>query len=338
MCVPNRVEQLRAFPRYAAESGFVYYVKKGKRGQRKFKVRPHKVRTLFNYLETYNPAYINAKAAGERPTLWDDERARDTFGEGWEARRADHTVSLDVPTLEHEGEEVADDTGPAASQYPAPSADGETASGFVNALPVADVQATIDAALEKACSQSGRAAPGQCGTPAASPVEPVFRLTSDEGAISEFDPDFFSMAFPEIFFNGYADLKERGEDVDYPSREVPLDLAEWLEHILWQGDCRASRHRVFCFVAFSMLQRHRAMKQGSFFVSDRMKDSRGSDGLPLSLEELRQKLAEGDQSLARSIFFWGENIRGSDAYMGKMKPSLPSAVLVRPMISPSARL
>ena len=72
-----------------------------------------------------------------------------------------------------------------------------------------------------------------------------------------------------------------------------------------QGDGRAARHPVFCFVAFSMLQRHRAMKQGSFFVSDRMKDSQGADGLPLSLDELRQKISEGDQSLARSIFFWG---------------------------------
>ena len=37
-------------------------------------------------------------------------------------------------------------------------------------------------------------------------------------------------------------------------------------------------------------------------------------GEALSLEQINERVAAGDQSLAKSIFFWGGNIRGSDAY------------------------
>eukprot|EP00966_Prymnesium_polylepis_P295132 6815791-Prymnesium_polylepis.1 len=36
--------------------------------------------------------------------------------------------------------------------------------------------------------------------------DPVYHVKDAEHAVSEFDPDFFSMAFPEIFLNGIADL------------------------------------------------------------------------------------------------------------------------------------
>ena len=67
------------------------------------------------------------------------------------------------------------------------------------------------------------------------------------------------MAFPEIFLDGRGDLT-----ISSRGRQISLGIDEWLEHLMWHGDHRAARHRVFCFVAFSVMQRHRAMGQGSY--------------------------------------------------------------------------
>ena len=291
--MPNKLEQTRCFPRSPAEAGFVYYVKKGKHGQRTFKVRPHTVKKMYDWLCENNDAYK------DREEWWTEDQANAVFGDGWCERARGHRVELRMPTLEHEQAEVDDDSGPAAAQYPTPSNDGETASGFVNVLPAADVQASINAALEHGAGRRATA-------------EPIFHLSSDEGALDEFDVSYFSMAFPEIFLDGSADLRKVG-------RPIKLELAEWLEHLMWHGGCRAARHKVFCFVAFSMLQRHRAMSQGNFFVSDRMQCSHGEDGAPFSRADLEERVKNGDNSLAHAVFFWAENIRGSDAYMAKLK-------------------
>ena len=86
MCVPNRVEQLTAFPLKPEECGFIYYVKRGTHGQRRLKVRPAKVLDLYNYMREHNRNY--AKHA-----TWLDKRADDVFGAGWGADDAPSQVA-----------------------------------------------------------------------------------------------------------------------------------------------------------------------------------------------------------------------------------------------------
>lgn len=129
--------------------------------------------------------------------------------------------------------------------------------------------------------------------------------------MSEFDEYFFSMAFPELFLDGSGDHEVQ--------RDIRIELDEWLTNMMWQGDHGVARHNVFCFVAFSVLQRHRAMNQGSFFVGSHIgrRSSVGEAGqrdAPLSLADLSERVQNGDDSLAQSIYFWAGNLTGSHAY------------------------
>eukprot|EP00966_Prymnesium_polylepis_P019764 455651-Prymnesium_polylepis.1 len=74
-----------------------------------------------------------------------------------------------------------------------------------------------------------------------------------------------------------------------------MKLVDWLQHVMWAGDQRAARHKVFPFVAFSMLQRHRSISQGSYFVHSQCN---GEDDA--SREKLMERVANGDNSLARA--------------------------------------
>ena len=255
VCVPNKVTILTTFPLDPSTSGFVYFTKKGRsNGEgKRFKVRPRVVKALFDALAAYSPPY-RAEAA------WDWAQAHAVFKGTPDAAE----IELDYPILEVD-EDVAEDTGPAQAQHGgATEEEHETVSGFVNVLPAADVQGSIDRVLERARARianelsaengGGSSTPGGAHDSAAS-MRPIFHCEGQPNAISEFTPYFFTMAFPEIFLDGSGDFKT--------DRAIELSMDEWLQHLLWHGNQRAARHKVFCFVANSTLNRHRAMKQGA---------------------------------------------------------------------------
>ena len=129
-------------------------------------------------------------------------------------------------------------------------------------------------------------------------------MTGGEQAVSEFDQHFFTMAFPELFPDGKGDFNA--------SRKVDIEMDEWLEHLMWAGDQRCARHKIFCFVAFSQLNRRKAMKQGSFFVSSRLTHTNEcGQKETMALDDLNERVMSGDDSLAQAIYYWGGNIRGS---------------------------
>ena len=313
----------------------LYYVRRGARAERTFRVNPARVYEIYKKLRALNHAYSGLKEWYQ----WDPARADEVFGAGgvvttseegtesWEWKGETPDVILNRPIMQDDHEEPADDTGPAAQQYPEPSTESETISGVINAAPSPDHQASIDKALYHA-SASGAAAEDAAAAANGKPprrgrkAAPVFRLSSQEGAIDEFSPYFFSKAFPELMLDGKADWNG-------PTRKVAVTLAEYLEHMMWHGDQRCARHRVFCFVAFSMLQRHRAMSQGGYFVSARMKHSKDGDGETLTRQDLAERVLAGDDSLSRAVFFWAESIRGSDAYMAKMKREIDAITAVK---------
>ena len=355
VCVPSKIVALREFPLRPDETGVVYYTKPGRDGKTmKQQVRPKMVWYAWKVLLEHCPPYR------QRPVSWVDDKARRVF-EGCDASTAStyHSVWLEWPSCET-GQEPAEDVGPAAGQHPgANDDDHETSSGFTGLVPAADVQASI----HQAVANLRQRATGGSAVPAGR-TEPVFHVAGGEHAVSEFDEHFFSMAFPELFLDGSGDF--------IVPRTIKLGLEEWLEHMMWTGDQRIARHKVFSFVAFSVMQRHKAMSQGSFFVSARMgsnssngsgASSGGSGGIgssdgsgssgdsgsiggnsaseapqrpsdnggtpegqqrqrqepqqnddPISLDDLNERVLNGDDSLARAIYYWAGNLRGSHAY------------------------
>ena len=84
--------------------------------------------------------------------LWDPERARELFGESVDARTAPPSfeVALEFPTIAV-GDEPEEDVGPSAGQHPGASDEThETASGFVDLMPSAGVQSSIERAMRAA--------------------------------------------------------------------------------------------------------------------------------------------------------------------------------------------
>lgn len=337
VCVPNKVEKLRGIPRLASESGVVYYTKPGKKDSiRTFQVRPSRVYELCRWLKA------NADAYKELDII--DSKDFDGNGKPISQSR-ERTMSEVAQTLEFAildpgaAGVVAEDTDPAPAQNPtAEDDDFDTSSGFCAVLPAANVQASIDSALSQAAAASrgdnDRASGAVPGAPvfaaensdngdgAADDVsDPVFHVRGERQAVSEFDPNYFVMAFPEIFLTGAADL--------YAERRVGISLPQWLEHVIWSGDQRAARHKVFPFVAFSFQQRHRAMQQGSYFVHACV-DQR--DDSAVSLEDLTERIGQGDNSLAQSVFYWASNITGSDAHLAQLKREI-DAVITDQLIS-----
>ena len=313
VCVPNKITMLRQFPLRPEDTGLIYYSKPGRGGARAVKhaVRPAVVFALWRALKAGCPPYSS------RPLEWVDQTACELF-EGHNPNQGAVPPSVEVelrfPQIEM-GEEPLEDVGPAAGQHPgAQDASDETTSGFISLVPAADVQGSIEQALAAARSRQSSAAAGGSRAPAS--TAPVFHVSGGSHAVSEFDEHFFASAFPEIFLDGQGDFSM--------ARPIAIEKDEWLDHLMWTGDQRAARHRVFCFVGFSNLQREKAMKQGSFFVGTRLSTSNGqADELqrdaPISLEDLNERVMNGDDSLARSIYFWGGNLRGSHAYNAGLK-------------------
>ena len=374
-----QVERLTNQPLLPSTSGHVFYTKKGtKNPKRKFKVRPAKVKALFDQLNPPVPPGIIAGGAaaeaawrdavasrveydrlppsarsvppaaplasqtappGEIITEGTDEAAVAARVSEWRRRlhaagagcvpyaecswnqaaavfgdNPGEVVEIEFPEIEHE-QELADDTGPSAAQHPGASESDETSSGFVNLLPAANLQRSMEEMLARGRGSQADAADAPSSSRASSSA-PSFRVEGTPEPVSEFSPYFFAMAFPEIFGNGAADF--------IAPRPIKLDFDKWLRHMLWTGDQRAARHRVFCFVAFSMLQRRRALSQGSFFYSSRLAGSGDSDGA--TLESLNERLKQGDSSLARAIYHWGGNITGSDGYNASLNREIEAII------------
>ena len=319
VCVPNKVERIASLPRLASESGVVWYTKPGKRGTtRKFQVRPKKVHELCQWLSREKDAQGNVLPAGRVYRGGYIKCTRELGGEGdaigigsWQTDETPRT--LEFPLLEY-GEDVVEDTGPAPAQNAqAEGEDDNTSSGFCAVLPAPDVQASIEQALQDAAAVV-RGDASSTEEPRQS--EPVYRVSGEQQPISEWDPYYFVMAFPEIFLTGQADL---GAD-----RPVEIPLADWLEHLMWADNQRAARHKVFPFVAYSFLQRHRAMSQGSFFVNVCV--NRDDSDTPASVEDLNERIGHGDNSLAQSVYYWGSNITGSDAHLASLKREIDAII------------
>ena len=332
--MPNKVERLRAIPRRASETGVIYYTKPGKKGAtRTFEVRPRVVYELCRWLRANARAYkeldiIDSTDFGGSGEPLASEQALDARMD----QLPDAPQSLEYANIEPAADaEVVEDTGPAPCQNAvAEEEDFDTSSGFCAVLPAPNVQASIDGALASA-SAAARGESGGSSVPVfasgdgssatesvgseVDPTSPVFHVSGAQQAVSEFDADYFVMAFPEIFLTGEADL--------YADRPVKISTPAWLQHVLWTGDQRAARHKVFPFLAFSFQQRHRAMDQGSYFVNTRVDQT---DDAANSVEDLAERIGNGDNSLAQSVFFWAANITGSDAHLGQLKREIDAII------------
>jgi hypothetical protein len=252
--------------------------------------------------------WLKAKNVSYRDTNWSAAAESQVFSG---CNDDDEWFTLDLPIIMHDhADGTEEDTGPASQQLGVATENSETVSGFVGAVPTVDVNAAIQAAVARAIGTTAQPLPSVAApTP---PAEGLLRVEGHGDALSEFESGYYSSAFPEIFLSGSAELNAE--------RDIKLTEREWLEHLMWTGDGRVARHKVFCFVAWSMLQRHQCLAQGSVYVSSHFANN------PMPISELRDQIGRGDRSIPTSIFYWGASMRGSDAYMQGLKREIDALI------------
>ena len=139
---------------------------------------------------------------------------------------------------------------------------------------------------------------------------------TDEKPLNELKtPGFFTQAFPTVFVSGSCDFTDNSL--------VSIELDEWISHIYYQGDGRVSKHPSLKLFLFNLSQCKKALNNGNFLVSQQLADAH------ITLEELKEKSRNGDESIPRKITQMGANLVQSDPYWGKRKRELDAFLFFR---------
>ena len=119
--------------------------------------------------------------------------------------------------------------------------------------------------------------------------------------ISEFSERFlFEKAFPWLFPGGVG---------GYHTIMSPVPtLSVWMSKTLLYEDGRFSTDKMWSFCALNYLSRHMNQNSGSFFVQNFFKQG------PETLEELQEKVSNGDLSWLHSIIYYSNKVVGSSSY------------------------
>ena len=121
--------------------------------------------------------------------------------------------------------------------------------------------------------------------------------------ISEFTTQyFFTLAFPALFLFG---------TVDY--------MSDWAEHLLWYDDGRFAHHQYFKFVVHNLMRKS-ALENCNFVVNQKLGDNH------LSVSELKNKINDGDNSIAKKVLYFGASLRGTTQYWSQRGKELMALI------------
>lgn len=88
------------------------------------------------------------------------------------------------------------------------------------------------------------------------------------------------------------------------------DLQQWASHLLHYYDGRFVSNQMFSLFAFNTVQRHKNNSEGNFFF----KSDRFLGKHPPTIEELKKKLEDGDDTYIQMLRYHARNIKGSDNF------------------------
>ena len=114
----------------------------------------------------------------------------------------------------------------------------------------------------------------------------------------------FVNTFPWLFPGGVGDYVENER-----MHGSKLNPDIWAKYLLHYFDGRFAKDKLWCFYALNYVERHRNQTSGSFFVNNFAKH-----GCPETLDELKQKIKNGDTSYIDRLQYFSQKQRGSDAY------------------------
>ena len=117
-------------------------------------------------------------------------------------------------------------------------------------------------------------------------------------AVNEYsDMKVFVRAFPWLFPGGFGDPKD-----------FPGTLGEWGSLMLFYEDARFAVDKIFTFFALNYIIRHRNSTSGGFFID------KFQQGCPDTLEDLKEKVQNGDTAFINSLTYYNKRVKGCNAY------------------------
>ena len=111
---------------------------------------------------------------------------------------------------------------------------------------------------------------------------------------------FFSMAFPEIFINSSCDYTVLNQK--------QLKFEDWIQHIYWCKDSRVANHPHLKFYLMNLSLRRKALSQTNLLVNQQL------DSAQLTINELRETLENGDESIPRKIINVAANLPNTEPF------------------------
>ena len=122
-------------------------------------------------------------------------------------------------------------------------------------------------------------------------------------AVSEYEPYYFTKAFPHLFPDGKG-------DITVPRKGKTPKISDWAKHLL-RFDRKFAKDPNFSLIVCNQLQRHQAISTGNMYAKGCLKD--------ITVKELKDKIKEGDKDTMNGILSFGTSIKGSAQYFRKEK-------------------
>ena len=123
----------------------------------------------------------------------------------------------------------------------------------------------------------------------------------------------FVNMFPWLFPGGVGDINETGR------HEKSLSFKKWADYLLHYEDGRFAKDRIWCFYTENMRQRRENMASGSFFINSFVKSN-----IPESVQELQERVQQGDLSFIEKLQYFSQKAHGSDAFWRKQRYEVDS--------------
>ncbi len=284
----NVNEPAQILPNLPENINLIRVRRQGKNNTSKdFNVRRFVVQGVLEWLKANNPAYSDITICPLR------------------LNRLPENAQIDIDTIEaHPSTAHTDDQGPASEQVDPGEVEGDTAS----CVPLPDTSVNIKEQVTKVVEDA--VSPDTGSRKAVTIPWP----TRDDVPLSEFTTrSFFTLAFPCLFPHGVGDFHINRTRTCH-------SMSDWAEHLMWYKDGRFAQHKYFKFIVHNMIMRKRTLEQSTYIVKQQLGDEQ------LTISDLKQKLQNGDTSIAKKILYFGASLRGTSQYWAQRSRELRSLI------------
>ena len=208
-----------------------------------------------------------------------------------------------IDTIHSDTLSCQNDLGPAPEQVSTDDVSGETSSTVTLPEQSFDLKEGVQNIIKNMVSEIKK------------PNKVVIPWPSQNNVpMSEFTAQFFfTLSFPCLFPYALGDFHIN-------RLRTCTSMSEWAEHLMWYKDGRFARHKYFKFIVHNIIMRKRTLEQSSYIMKQQIGEEH------MSLEDLKQKLQKGDNTIAPKILYFGACLRGTSQYWSQRNREVKSLI------------